>query len=183
MGIANDAVQAVGHAIRDVHAGPDKLMSRQLGETEPKIAVTSPAFADQARLPISCTVDGAGTPPTIEWSKVPAGTQSVVLVCEDPDASVPNPFVHWIVYGIEASVTSLDARTAATSQHGKNSKFATGFAPAAPPHGHGVHHYHFQVFALDCETEIDGLGRSALVDHMKGHVLAWGEVVGICERT
>jgi phosphatidylethanolamine-binding protein (PEBP) family uncharacterized protein len=38
------------------------------------------------------------------------------------------------------------------------------------------------VFALDAETEIDGLGRAALVDHMNGHVLAWGEIVGTYER-
>jgi phosphatidylethanolamine-binding protein (PEBP) family uncharacterized protein len=90
--------------------------------------------------------------------------------------------VHWIVYGIRASARLLDARTSAARQHGKNSKFGTDFLPIAPPPGHGVHHYHFQVFALDTETEIDGLGRGALVDHMEGHVLAWGELVGTYER-
>jgi hypothetical protein len=183
MGIAGEAIQAVGHLTRNVHAGSDALMSRKVaGQTAPGIAVTSPAFAPQAHLPISCTVDGAGTPPTIEWGSVPPETQSVVVVCEDPDAPFPEPFVHWIVYGIRASARSLDAQTSAECQHGKNSKFATAFTPAAPPPGHGMHHYHFQVFALDAETEIDGLGRAALVDHMKGHVLAWGEIVGTYER-
>jgi Raf kinase inhibitor-like YbhB/YbcL family protein len=183
MGIVDEAVEALGHSIRNVHAGSDKLMSRKLmGQTAPAIAVTSPAFAPLGRLPVSCTVDGAGTPPAIEWIHVPAKTQSMVLACEDPDSPLPEPFVHWIVYGIRASARSLDARTSAALQHGKNSKFATGFLPIAPPPGQGVHHYHFQVFALDSETEIDGLGRSALVDHMEGHVLAWGELVGTYER-
>ncbi len=183
MGIADEAVEAVGHAARNVHAGRDKLASHKAaGRMVPEIVVTSPEFADGARLPLSCTVDGAGAPPTIEWGEVPAGTQSVVVVCEDPDAPLPEPFVHWIVYGIRPAARSLDAQTAAECQHGKNSKFATGFTPAAPPPGHGVHHYHFQVFALETETELDGLGRSALIEHMKGHVLAWGELVGAYER-
>jgi Raf kinase inhibitor-like YbhB/YbcL family protein len=183
MGIADEAIEAVGHLTRNVRAGSDALMSCKVGGPRaPGIAVTSPAFASEGRLPISCTVDGLGTPPTIEWSSVPSETQSVVVVCEDPDAPFPEPFVHWIVYGIGASARSLDAKTSAGYQHGKNSKFGTEFTPPAPPPGHGVHHYHFQVFALDAETEIDGLGRAALVDHLKGHVLAWGEIVGTYER-
>ncbi len=57
------------------------------------------------------------------------------------------------------------------------------FAPAAPQRGHGVHHYHFQVFALDAATNLEpGIERSALVDLLKGHVVAWGEIVGTYER-
>jgi phosphatidylethanolamine-binding protein (PEBP) family uncharacterized protein len=39
------------------------------------------------------------------------------------------------------------------------------------------------VFALDTDMGIDGLGRGALVDHMRGHVLSWGEIVGTYERS
>ena len=68
-------------------------------------------------------------------------------------------------------------------RHGKNSKLSTGFTPAAPPPGHGPHHYHFQVFALDVALiDPPGIGRGSLVDRMKGHVLAWGEIVGVYER-
>jgi hypothetical protein len=184
MKIADEAVHAVGHAIRKVHAGSDKLISQKVaGQMAPAIAVASPAFADQARLPISCTVDGAGMPPTLEWGNVPAKTQTIVVVCEDPDAPLPEPFVHWVVYEIPASARSLNAQTSEEYERGKNSKFAIGFIPAAPLPGHGVHRYHFQVFALDTETEIDALGRSALVAHMTGHVLAWGELVGTYERS
>ena len=57
------------------------------------------------------------------------------------------------------------------------------FTPAAPPAGHGVHHYHFQVFALDTEIELqDGAGRHTLLEAMRGHVVTWGELVGTYER-
>lgn len=169
--------------MHNVHAASDKLVSRKtVASMPPELSITSPAFVPGGRLPISCTVDGAGTPPVLEWSRVPAGTQSIVVVCEDPDAPLPEPFVHWILYEIPPTVRSLDPRAGAQYKEGKNSVLETGFTPAAPPPGHGVHEYHFEIFALDTSTELDGLGRSALVDHMKGHVLAWGKLIGTYER-
>ena len=92
--------------------------------------------------------------------------------------------MHWIVYGIPTYARSLDGRTPAIAKQGKNSKLHNGFTPAAPPPGHGLHHYHVQIFALDVPTDLPpGVGRGALVDHMRGHVLAWGELVGTYERT
>ena len=92
----------------------------------------------------------------------------------DPDAPFPEPYVHWMVYGI-APNASFGERY----NEGKNSKLAIGFTPAAPPRGHGLHHYHFEVFALDAATDYDpGVGRSQLLEQMKGHVLGWGEVIG-----
>jgi phosphatidylethanolamine-binding protein (PEBP) family uncharacterized protein len=80
---------------------------------------------------------------------------------------------------------------------GKNSKLTSDYAPPAPPRGGGVHHYHFQVFALDDELAgspekeatlpstfqdstgvLSGVGRSELIEQMRGHVIAWGEIVG-----
>jgi Raf kinase inhibitor-like YbhB/YbcL family protein len=186
MGIAHDVTKAVGNAARNVHAGVDKLVSRRLASSmAPQLLVRSPAFGNGARLPICCTADGAGIAPALGWTREreDAQTKSFVIVCEDPDAPFPEPFVHWIAYGIAADATSLDPRTTSGFKEGKNSKLAIGFTPAAPPAGHGVHHYHFQVFALDTLVDLEpGLGRSALLALMNGHVLAWGELVGTYEQ-
>jgi phosphatidylethanolamine-binding protein (PEBP) family uncharacterized protein len=57
------------------------------------------------------------------------------------------------------------------------------FAPVAPPRGHGSHAYHFQVFALDAELPINpGAGRYELMETMRGHVIAWGELIGTYAR-
>ena len=127
--------------------------------------------------------DGEAVPPPISWRGVPAGARSVVVVCEDPDAPVPEPFVHWIVYGLPAHDGTLDASTLATAREGRNSIGKKGYAGASPPAGHGPHHYHFQVFALDNELSVDlGAGRSTLLDAMRGHVVARGDLVATYER-
>jgi Raf kinase inhibitor-like YbhB/YbcL family protein len=134
-------------------------------------------------LPISVTRDGAGDPPELVWESLPAGTKSIAVVVEDPDAPRPEPFVHWIVYGIPPSAVSLDATTLLAARQGKNSALRRGYAPPSPPPGHGVHHYHFQVIALDFPIAYaDDVGKRELLATMLGHVLGWGEIVGTYER-
>ena len=185
MGIAHDIGKNIGKAIEPIRAGDDKLASRKLRATEANrtITVTSSAFTDGGSLPITFTADGAGIAPPIAWNNIPDGARSIVLIAEDPDAPIPNPFVHWLVYGLPVTTSSI-ASSPDGGREGKNSMLKSGYAPASPPAGHGVHHYHFQVFALDIVLELgDGAGRNALLDAMKNHVLAWGDIVATYERS
>lgn len=184
MGIAHEAEAVVGHALASVHAGDEKLASRKVASgILPTILVSSSAFHASGPLPVSSTADGEGVPPALTWEGVPDRARSIALVCEDPDAPFPEPFVHWLVYDLPATARTLGGSTPLPGKEGKNSKLATGFIGAAPPVGHGIHHYHFQIFALDGALDLaPGIGRGDLLDAMKGHVLAFGELVGTYER-
>jgi len=184
MGIAHNVSVAAGHAISGLHAGEKKLAAHKVASgIPPSIEVRSVAFDGDTPLPISCTVDGVGAPPPLSFHGVPESAASIVVLCEDPDAPYPEPFVHWMVYGMPGVAEDLDAQSQESYRLGQNSKLEVGYTPAAPPPGHGVHHYHFQVFALDRKLELDpGVGRSDLLDAMKEHVLAWGEIVGTYQR-
>lgn len=184
MDIVHEVSVAAGHALQGIRAGSEKLASKKVAPgLAPAISVHSVAFEPDEVLPISCTVDGVGAPPALNISGVPAGTQALVVLAEDPDAPLLEPFVHWLIYGIPGNVSDLDAQTQHDYRLGTNGKSELGYTPAAPPPGHGVHHYHFQVFALDVMLEFsDGEGRQAVLDAMTGHVLAWGEIIGTYER-
>jgi Raf kinase inhibitor-like YbhB/YbcL family protein len=165
------------------HAGDDRLAFRKLELDAPTLEVHSSAFAPGAPLPISATIDGRGVPPPLKWDGVPAGAQSLAIVVEDPDAPMAEPFVHWLVYKIPGDATSLDGASSGRLREGRNSLMRSGFTPAGPPPRHGVHHYHFQVFALDAPiAPATGAGRTELLKAMRGHILAWGETVGTYER-
>jgi Raf kinase inhibitor-like YbhB/YbcL family protein len=184
MELTGKAAHALGNAIKNVHAGADKLFAKKLApKLAPTLMVQSPAFTGLGRLPVSATAEGQGTPPPISWSAPPAGTKSLVVMVEDPEAPLPEPFVHWMVYDIGAGVRSLDRESVPGCTMGENSKLQSTFTPAAPPPGHGEHGYHFQVFALDIGTDfVPALGRKALLERLLGHVLAWGELVGTYSR-
>jgi Raf kinase inhibitor-like YbhB/YbcL family protein len=185
MGLAHKAAAAVGQALSNVHAGADKLASRKLAPNlTPTLSLRSPAFSPGKPLPISCTIDGAGTPPALAWDTVPDDTVSLALICEDPDAPFPEPFVHWLVYAIPATARAIAPPLPAGAREGQNSTLRSGFTPAAPPPAHGLHHYHFQLFALDTVSTFEpDVGRSMLLENMRGHVLAWGELVGTYQRS
>lgn len=170
--------------MQGVRAGAGKLAWHHLAEgMAPTIEVRSIAFEPDAALPVSCTADGVGAPPPLRWDNVPPFAQSLVLCCEDPDAPALEPFLHWLVYGIPADVTGIDAQSQHDWRIAKNSRGDASFTPAAPPSGHGLHHYHFQVFALDTTITLEpGADRGDLFEVMTGHVLAWGELVGTYQR-
>lgn len=155
------------------------------------IGVTAP-FDNGSSMPVQYSADGDNASPKLEWSGAPEGTQSFVLIMDDPDAKKPKPFVHWIVYDLPADVASLreglptdptlpDPKGA---KQGTNSLGATGYFGPKPPVEDPAHNYHFQLFALDVSSlGLDpGAKREDVLAAMEGHVLAEGEIVGKFKR-
>ena len=149
----------------------------------PMLSVKSAAFENGATIPKKHTGEGANVSPAISWTGVPKETKEVALICDDPDAPRPQPWVHWVVYGLGSEVTGLAEGSAGGGLEGKNSSGWTGYTGPMPPKGHGVHHYHFKVYALDTKVGLRaGTTKEDLLKAMKGHIVAQGEVVGTYER-
>jgi Raf kinase inhibitor-like YbhB/YbcL family protein len=183
----------VGSLLKTVRAGHEGLTISRIGliGQPPALHLSSPAFAAGGRLPVRFTADGEGVSPPLVWGEVPADTQSLALLVEDPDAPAPHPLVHALVWNLPAQERALaedairpDGVGAADGRDvGLNSFMADGWLPPDPPNGHGEHDYVFQLFALDIATVIDpNPGRAALVEAMQGHVLAAGMLVGTYSR-
>src|SRR4051794_17794056 len=104
MSFVHETGAALGRALTNIRAGVAGLVSRRLAQgLAPTLRVTSDDVSSGEPLPVFATADGEGRPPSLRWSGVPAGTQSIVVVAEDPDAPFPLPFVHWLVYDLPAS--------------------------------------------------------------------------------
>ena len=185
--------QWLGHALRGVRAGADKLViaNPALGTRFDTIDLSSPAFANGARLPERFTADGAGVSPPLLWRDPPAGTVALALIVEDADAPARQPLVHAIVRSLPAEARMLsegaivaDGRGGPDGRDvGRNSFLGEGWLPPDPPTGHGDHSYAFQLFALSIALPLaPSPGRGALVEAMAGHVLAAGLLVGTYSR-
>lgn len=189
--------QWLGHALRGLRAGTDKLAVAQPDLAAPSLGtfaaldLSSLAFADRGRLPVRFTADGDGISPPLAWRDPPAGTALLALIVEDADSPTPQPLVHAVVWGLPAAAGQLAegeiaADGAGTEGHdvGRNSYRREGWLPPDPPTGHGEHRYAFQLFALDAGAADPGRdpGRSAMLAAMKGHVLAAGLLTGTYSR-
>ena len=116
----------------------------------------SPAIPPGGEIPAQYTCDGSDISPPLSWKNVPAGTGSVVLVVEDPDAP-SGTFRHWAVFDIPSASRGLDAgysanRPVAASHEARNDFGKTGYGGPCPPRGAGTHHYHFRLLAISRPT-------------------------------
>jgi Raf kinase inhibitor-like YbhB/YbcL family protein len=152
------------------------------------LEVHTPAFAPNQPIPRQFTRDGGNVSPMIEWRDPPPGTKSFALVVEDPDAP-RGIFRHWAAYDIPADAQRLHEGAGsnmqgAPIQMAKNDFGDSRYDGPQPPPGHGVHHYHFRLFALDV-PELDVFEDSSARDVLeaaRAHALAEAETVGVFER-
>ena len=194
MGVIHTAKVLLGKALRPFHAGAAKLTSHQPRISAiPDITLRSDAFADGDPIPqrFAGLGEGQSISPPLEWFDVPFDTAELLLIAEDPDAPMPQPYIHWILYHISPTLTSLpegippipSPPIPAGATQGQNSANAIGYIGPLPPPGHGRHHYHFQLFALNQALKLPpNPDRNDLYQAMSNHVLAQGEIVGTYER-
>ena len=146
------------------------------------LTVSSSAFANGEAIPRKYTGEGEDTSPPLSWEGAPEGTKSLVLICDDPDAPRAEPWVHWVLFNIPAGTTWLKESSRGGSE-GKNSWGKPGYGGPMPPPGHGTHHYHFKVYALNSTLSLKaGAAKEEVLAAIEGHVLARGELVGTYER-
>jgi hypothetical protein len=156
----------------------------------PTLRLTSPAFAHQGEIPARYTCEGEDVSPPLAWSGAPAGTRSLALVVDDPDAPDPEApkltWVHWVLYGLPPGDGSLpeDAARAGLppgTRVGRNDWKRADYGGPCPPIGR--HRYFHKLYALDVVLpDLGAATRAELERAMQGHVLARAELVGTYQK-
>ena len=159
------------------------------------MTLTSAAWPDGGQIPAKYTQADADISPALSWTSVPEGTASFVLIVHDVDAAIGNgtdDILHWMLWNIPPSVTSLHEAAPGRSQlpDGTRQISATGpyyRGPGAPASG-PAHHYVFELFALDTMLDVPAVGasppatRAAVVAAMAGHIRGKAVYVGLFKR-
>jgi Raf kinase inhibitor-like YbhB/YbcL family protein len=158
-------------------------------ETIMPLMLASPAIPAGGEIPAEYTCDGTDISPPLSWSGVPQGTQSLVLVVEDPDAP-SGVFHHWAAFDIPPASLGLDSgytanRPGAGFREARNDFGKTGYGGPCPPRGHGTHHYHFRLLAISRPTlELVGAPATAadVLRAAQPSVIQQTELVGTYHR-
>ncbi len=153
------------------------LLSFNVSAEEGSMKISSPAFAENGKIPKSCTCDGENASPPLTVADVPEGTRSLALIADDPDAPA-GTWVHWVVWNIDAGTRQIKAGALpAGAVQGVNSFGKSGYGGPCPPSG--SHRYFFKLYALDAVLNLDLRATKAdLEKGMKGHVVAEARTVG-----
>lgn len=146
----------------------------------------SSAFTGGKEIPRRFTCDGDDVSPPLAWSGVPSGTRSFALVCRDPDAP-SGDWYHWAAFNVPANVTMLPEHCPARAtgmRQAANDFGKREYGGPCPPRGHGRHHYHFMLYALNVERlDVSDDADCRKVEAMaKAHAIASAELTGLYGR-
>jgi len=162
-----------------------------VGEAAMKLTLESTAFAPGASMDARHTCEGDDLSPPLSWSGVPAGTKSLALIVDDPDAPDPaaprRTWVHWVLYNLPPDTAGLpegvtSAKLPAGTGDGVNDWKRSGYGGPCPPIGR--HRYFHKLYALDVVLpDLDQPDKARLLEAMEGHVLAQTELIGTYKKT
>jgi len=165
----------------------DKV-EEQVQKKKASFELTCSGFTNGTVIPMKYARDGDNLSPPLSWSGVPDGTQSFALIVDDPDAPTPKPWVHWIIYNIPSSQTSLleGMKPDGNMKEGPNSWSLSKYDGPQPPPGQ-VHLYIFKLYALDTllfsgDISAGGKTKEELEQAFSGHVLGEARWTGKFSR-
>jgi len=154
------------------------------------LTIISQAFVQDGTIPPQYTCEGHDLSPPLSWSHIPAGTKSLALIVDDPDAPDPaapqRTYVHWVVYNIPVTATGFEE---AVSLHnlpsgtlvGNNDWQKAEYGGPCPPIGR--HRYFFKLYALDTVLpNLNGPSKADLEKAMKGHILEQAQLMGTYQK-
>lgn len=182
-------INGIGLAVAQVNNSQAKTKAPR----PPSLTLTTTAFADGAIIPNKFTaLDPSPVSPELEWTNVPVGTVSFVLIVRDPDVAVKrttNDILHWMLFNIPGSARELPEGIPANSQladgtiQAKRGNGAIGYlgmgAPAVGPY----HHYTFELYALDIKLDLGpDATREDVLKAIDGHILGKGMLIGRFHR-
>ena len=162
--------------------------TRREEKIDMEIQVLSPAFHHGEVIPIQYTCDGNNVSPPLQWGSMPKDSQSLALICEDPDAP-SGVFVHWLIFNLLPIVSYLPedllttrALAESDASQGRNDFDNIGYDGPCPPPGN-FHRYFFRLYALDIRLRLqEGATKNELERAMEGHILATGQLMGTYKR-
>ena len=152
------------------------------------LKLSSSAFSTGGNIPVEHTCEGADLSPPLSWSGIPAGTKSLALIVDDPDAPDPAAprmtWVHWLLYNLPPAAAGLPegvvpAALPAGTREGINDWKRTGYGGPCPP----IHRYFHKLYALDTLLpDLERPTKKQLEKAMQGHVLAQAELIGTYQK-
>ena len=150
------------------------------------VKIESTVFEEGKPIPRRYTCDGVNVSPPLQWGPLSENTESIALICEDPDAP-GGLWVHWVIFNLPPDTESLPERVMEReilengAVQGINDFGNVGYRGPCPPGG--THRYYFKIYALDAKIDLLALiTRKELLKAMEGHIIDQGQTMGVYSR-
>lgn len=177
---------------RDAAPASDREVATSVNQEDVPLTLRSSTFTDGEVIPSKYTCDSGGDlNPQLSFEGVPTGTQSLVLIMDDPDIAQSvktsrgiDAFDHWILFNITPTVTEIEEGSSVGTS-GENGVGRSAYMGPCPPRGvqPTEHGYSFRLYALDTTLALEqGASKQSVKAAMQGHVIEETELIGRYER-
>lgn len=164
------------------------VSEKEVGIMAEKSLVVRTVFENNSRIPERYTCDGIDVNPPLQIENLDDGARSIAIIVDDPDAPV-GVFTHWVAWNIppvneipEGVPKDRTVMSPVKMVQGMNDFGRIGYNGPCPPPGK-PHRYYFKIYALDTTLDLEpGAGKKELERRMKGHIIQYGEVMGLYGR-
>lgn len=150
------------------------------------IKMKSAVFDEGEPIPTRYTCDGVDISPPLEWDVLPENTESIALICEDPDAP-GGLWTHWIIFNLPPGTRNLKEHVMERevldngAMQGLNDFGRIGYGGPCPPGG--THRYYYKMYAMDIKLDLPPqTRRNELLEAIDGHILDQGQIMGVYTR-
>lgn len=162
------------------------------------MTLTIPGFPDGGQIPAKFSAGAQGADaisPAMTWTGAPAGTQSFVLHMHDTNSAsnkTLNDTVHWLIWNLPATVTSLPEGVPKGSQMADGSYQISNSGPVYRGPGAGAngpfHHYVIELYALDSKIDVQPSDdafetRAKVMEAIQGHIVGKAVYFGQFRRS
>ena len=163
------------------------------------LQISSSAFVNGGTLPVQFSCEGEGITPPLNWTGVPDGTKSLVMIMDhkpaprpagqqgdmpppppaSEDATAPKPKNpdelrwYWTVYNISAATTAISNEQTVGTLGGNVVNERSEYAPPCSK-GPGLKNYTFHLYALSTTlnmSQADIVSEATLRTSMRGSIL------------
>ena len=131
------------------------------------------------------TCDGEDLSPALSWAAPPPGTvELAIALVDDSVAPEGNPFVHWVIAGIDpAGISLVEGEVPAGALQATNSLGNVGWDGPCPPSGDPAHTYRLTMYALNQQSELaDGTPADEMIGYLEAITIGSTDLTGTFQR-
>lgn len=142
------------------------------------------SFKEGKEIPRKFTCDGGNCNPPLVIEDVPPGTESLVLIVDDPTAIGGGTFTHWVIWNISPKTAAIsESEIPMGAVQGKNDFGDNGWGGPCPPRGNPPHRYEFKLYALKKNLDLrPGATKETVERAMQGYILEEAKLIGFYQR-
>ena len=144
--------------------------------------ITSTVFQHNQDIPSIYTCDGENINPPLSFLDVPESAKSLVLIVDDPDATI-GTFTHWVVFNIDPKVKEVLENSIPEGGAEIQTDFGiSGYGGPCP--ASGKHRYFFKLYALKTLLALsENANKKMVEDAMLEHIIDSAEIIGLYSRS